>query len=386
MKHRFNSQRGNILYGMGALIVVVMLIGLLFFRFAVIDGHQRGVKISIDGVSKEPLQPGWTGYVPLVTRLRLANVGQQKYVMNDLPMATEKHAGGREKGELILKSKDNQNVHVAAILLWHRDPAKVVYQQTTICNVDDDNAFDELVLYQPLFLTIKNNITVMDAIASYSGEATVFLQQNIEKQLRYNPEFEKAGVVVDSFSLDVSFDQAFIDPIVKRQIAVQEQTMYTEQQKAASAKALVAQADAMAEKNKRVVVAEGDKAVAVLKAEQEQQMVVLKAEGDQKQVVLQAEGQKKQQVLQAEGEKEAAQNKSDAILAVGQANAAAQKLLYTSYSAPGAEVFAKIEIAKHMAESYRGVTGFIPEGMNISTFADTFQKGVGLMVNPQPPK
>jgi regulator of protease activity HflC (stomatin/prohibitin superfamily) len=302
--------------------------------------------------------------------------------MNNAPDADEKFAGGKKKGELVLKSSDNQNVYVTATMQWRRDPEKVCMQQEKYCNVDDDEAFEELVLFTPLFKTIQNQVTVLDAITAYSGEGNVQLQKDIYEALKNYPEYKDAGVIVEGFTLDVKFEPAFIEPIVNRQIAIQQQSMYKEQTLAADQQAKVAQAQAGAEKNRRVVAAEGDKQVAILKAEQENAQVVLQAEAAQKQVVLQAEGAKQQVVLQAQGEKEAAQNRADAILAVGKSTAEAKKLEFTAYDAPGAKVYASMQIAESAAKAYSGIKGFIPEKMNITTLSDNFVGGVRSFTMP----
>jgi len=388
VKFNSKSKSGNVLYGLLACAVVFLVIVLFFVRFKVIDGHERGVLVGMNGVSSTPLQPGIQWYVPITTALRIADVGQQRFVMNnDGSESAGAHKGlqGRAKDELILKSKDNQNVHVSCALLWHRDPTKVCEQQKVIGNVDDDSSFSELVIRQPLLTIIKNNVTIIDALEAYSGEKHVALQKSIEAALKSSEcEYTSKGVIVDSFVLDIGFDNEFIKPIVERQIAIQQQTTYKQQQTAAEAKALVAKAEAQAAMNQQVVAAEGVKQVAILQAEQENQKVILQAKAAAQQVTLAAEAAKQQVVLAAEGEKQAAQNKADAVLAEGTAKAAAQKLQYSAYAAPGAEVYARIQIAESLAKAYSGVRGFIPEKMTLSTFSDSFQKGVGVMVNPQP--
>src|SRR5690606_22242251 len=120
-----------------------------------------------------------------------------------------------------------------------------------------------------------------------------------------------------------------------------------------------------ADLNKAVVEAERDKQVAVLAAEAENEKVILQAEADKQKVVLAAEAKKES------GELEAA-----AILAIGTAEAESAKLQYTAYSAPGAETYAKIEVAKAMQGAFSNIKGYLPDDMQVFTLSDSFTKAI----------
>jgi len=96
---------------------------------------------------------------------------------------------------------------------------------------------------------------------------------------------------------------------------------------------------------------------------------------------LQAEAEKNRNVLIAQGEREAAENRAEAILALGQAEAEAKKLQLSAYAVPGADAFVKIEVAKSFATGVQNVKGYLPEKMSVNLLADQFEKGVNILVN-----
>lgn len=354
-----------------SLILLFALIFCILFimRIKRIDGSELGVKVSWSGVNPQPLHSGLTLYCPLLTKIYVANIGQQRFVMNNQPSSEEKHAHGREKDEFIVRSVDNQDMTLSVEVLWRRDPSKVIHQQS-ICNVDNDELFTENVIRQPVRNLVKNHLTVMKAIDAYSGVMHVKAQQDITEEIKADPELVRSGVIIDGFLLEVKLDDAYTTPIKNRQVAIQEQTAYVEQTKAAEAKALKAKADAQADLNTQVVAAQRDKEIAILKAQQQQETIILQAEGDKQRVI-----------LAGEASKAAAENEAAAIVAKGTATATSAKLLYSAYESVGGRTFASIEIAKQMAQAYSGVKGFVPESMKINVLAESFQKGVGLVID-----
>lgn len=352
-----------------ASLVILIIISLFVVRGKHIGANERGVKVSVSGLQQEALQPGLTFYCPALTSVFVADIGQQRFVMNNDSSANEKHATGREKDASVIKSSDNQDMTVSVEVLWHRDEKKVVHQQE-IMPVDNDEAFAEKVLRQPIFTETKNHLTAMTAIAAYSGKEHVEAQAAIEKTLKELPEFAQKGVIIDRFLLEVKLDDAYTRPIKERQVAIQEQSAYVEKTKASEAKALQAKADAQADFNTQVVAAERDKQVAVTKAQQLSESAILAAEGEKQKVI-----------LAGEGAKEAAENEAAAILAKGKAEAEAAKLRYSAYDSVGGRTYASVQIAEQMAAAYSGVKGFIPEGMKINVLSESFQKGVGLIID-----
>lgn len=353
-----------------ASLVVILLLLLFVVRFKHIDAHETGVYVGWSGLDPKPVYTGMAVYCPFKTSLYVANTGQQRFVMNNESSKVEKHALGREKDDFKIVSTDNQDMTVSVQVMWHRDPAKVPLQQSR-GPVDKDELFVETVLRQPTQNAVKSVLTNMKAIEAYSGPEHMKAQLEIEKILRTHPELVELGVIIDSFLIEVKLDPEYTAPIKQRQVAIQEQLAYVEKIKAAEKKAEQAKADAQADFNTQVVAAERDKQVAVTKAQQLSESAILQAEGEKQKVI-----------LEGEAKKAAAENEAAAILAKGTAEAAAAKLLYASYDSVGGQTFARIKVAEQMAAAYSGVRGFIPEKMTISTFADSFQKGIGIVVDP----
>ena len=134
---------------------------------------------------------------------------------------------------------------------------------------------------------------------------------------------------------------------------------------AALEEANVAEAEAQADYKRAVVEAERDKAVGVLKAQKQAE-----------QEVLAAEASKKKQILSAEAEKESGVLRAQAILAIGEAEAAAQKVQLAAYAVEGADNFVRIEIAKSIAQANQGIVGYIPQDMTINVLTDRVMAAV----------
>jgi hypothetical protein len=115
----------------------------------------------------------------------------------------------------------------------------------------------------------------------------------------------------------------------------------------------------------------------ILSAEAAKQQVVLAAEANQQKLVLDATGTRDAKLLEAQG-----------ILAVGQAEAEAQKLKLSAYAVAGPDAFVKIEIAKAFANAHQNVKGYLPMDMNILTLGRNFLGAVDKVMdsgNAPPP-
>lgn len=114
----------------------------------------------------------------------------------------------------------------------------------------------------------------------------------------------------------------------------------------------------------------------MVEADRDAKVKVVAATAAAEQQVLAAEAEKKKSVLAAEAEKESGELKAQAILALGKANAESEKLKFSAYSAPGAEIYAKIQIADSMSKAFGNIKGYLPENMSIFTLGNNFQQAV----------
>jgi len=350
-------------------ILIILLITLDFVR---VKGDEIGVlETYAGGVYKEPLTPRTYMCWPWEKVYRYPT-SEQVFVMNDKPEdATGDKTNpihGRKLDSYLVQSKDQQDMHISLQVQFRLDPSKIIQIHQKV-----RSDLEEKVLRPILLGVVKNQATVRNAIEAYSGEGLVQLQKDIKGDLdSASGELKEYGVTIDNFVIEhIGLEPKYVEEITARQIAVQRELRAKQEEKANIALAATAKAAAQADYEKRVVEANRDKQVQVLSAEAEQQKMILAAEGDKQRVV-----------LAAEGEKNASELKASAILAVGKANAESEKLRFSAYSAPGSEVYAKIQIAKSMADAFGNIKGYLPENMNIYTLGGSFLQAVDNVVGP----
>jgi regulator of protease activity HflC (stomatin/prohibitin superfamily) len=364
------------------LVVVLSMVAILFAAFMFVkirkvSGHELGVLETWgEGVQAEPLTPKTHFFFPGFTNsVYNYDMGMQLYVMNDKDNR-EEVAEGRKSDAYVVQSKDQQDMRISLRVQWLRRPEKVV----DLHKVARDQV-EERILRPRLLNVVKNQATLRTALEAYSGEGLVKLQSDILRDLQSDPELNQY-LKIDSFVVEhIGLDKDYTKEIVARQVAVQERLKNIEQTKAAEAAADKAKAVAQADYEKILVEARRDKEKGILDAEKTAQQQILAAEAAAKQVALQAEAEKNRNVLIAQGEREAAENRAQAILALGEAEAEAQKLKLSAYAVPGADAFVKIEIAKSFASGVQNIKGYLPERMNVNLLADQYANGINVLVN-----
>ena len=303
--------------------------------------------------------------------------------MNNNTASSGEVGGGRDHDSYKVQSSDEQTMDISMNVVWKLDPAKIlkIHQEVRGGSFDNTNHAVEEKLLRPILMKIaKDEATRLKATEAYAGEGLVNLQNVIFQRLT-DSELEEQGVIVENFVIErIDLDPQYLEEIKLRQVAVQRELRSVQEEKAAIAEARKTKAEAQADYERKVVEAERDKAVGVLEAEKQAEQAILAAEADAKKVVLQAEAEKQRTVLGAEGEKESGELKAAAILALGQAEAEAQKLRLQAYAVPGADVFAKVEISKSMAEAFKNIKGYLPESMKLNVLTGSFNDGVKAVV------
>lgn len=360
----------------GAIILVLgAIITALCFRMTTISGSQMAVVETLTGVQDTPVGPSTQFYIPMVKTYYKYDMTSQIFVMNNTPAAKGERGKGRAEDAYVVQSKDQQDMHVSLSLRWKFDPTKIILvHKTYSAHIgNDDNALmEERLIRNTVMKVVKNHVTVMKAIDAYSSDGLVELQTAIERDLDApDGEMRKNGVIVENFVIErIDLDPNYVAEIKARQIAGQKQLRAVEEQKAAVAEAEKVKAEAMADLNKQVVAAQRDKEVAILKAEQLAQAEV-KA----------AEAQKKKVVLASEAERESGENRAASILAIGRAEADAQKFKLGAYAVPGSDNFTRIEISKSMATAFAGIKGYLPEKMTVNLLSGNFADAVDSLLN-----
>lgn len=355
----------------GVIAILLLIVTSLFVGFKTIKGSEIGVKETwAGGVIAEPMTPRTYLLFPNFTqRVTPYSISQQVYVMNDDPNDA---AEGRERDAYLVQSKDQQNMKISLMVQWRRDPTKIIDLHKSVgMNVEEN------LLRPELLRIVKDNATAKTALEAYSGAGLVELQTAIQARLR-DPQGElyRRGVIVDLFVIQhIGLDPKYVEEITQRQIAIQARLKSIEQTAAALAEAEKAKAEAQANLNRSVVEAERDK-----------QMGILGAEKSAQQQILAAEASKKQTVLAAEAEAEAGKLRGQGILAVGTAEAEANRLKMASYASAGSESFVRIEVAKQLAEGYKGIKGYLPSNMGVNLLTENFNKSVSILAGGEPTK
>jgi regulator of protease activity HflC (stomatin/prohibitin superfamily) len=364
----------NKLVRYGIAMVIALVLTFICTKVRTVQGHELGVKETWkEGVIAQVLQPQTYFLVPGFSQeIYTYDASSQVFVMNDKPHHEEK-GEGREKDAYKVQSSEGQDMTISMNLRWRIDPAKLVMIHKTV-----RKSIEEKLIRPVLMRVVKDEATKMKATEAYSGEGLVRLQSNIQNALAgqgEGKELAERGVIVENFVIEsIELDPNYISEIKKKQIATQQQLRAVEEQKAAEAEALVAKSKAQAGLNEAVVRAEQEKQVGILKAQMTFSNQVMSAEGQKQQMILEAEGTKQSQIAKAEG-----------VIAMGKAEAEAQKLKLSAYAVPGADAFVRVEVAKQLAEGTKGIQGYLPADIKVNTLSENFVKAVEtFMSGPRP--
>jgi regulator of protease activity HflC (stomatin/prohibitin superfamily) len=362
------SNAHKIQIGIGCCILLLLLGFVAIVEVTTIEGNELGVHETWwDGVMPEPLTPKtYWWMLGVFHRVYKYDMSSQVYVMNDLPSTIE-FAQGREKDSYKVQSKEGQDMKISLNVRWRLDPEKLISLHKHI-----REKFEEKILRPALLRNVKDEATLREAIQAYSGEGLVKLQNDIQKRL-VDPDGDvrSKGIIVENFVIEgIELDPEYIGQIKKRQVAIQSEMRALQEEKAELAEAQKAKAEAKVDYERQVVAAERDKAVGILKAEL-----------DAEEKVIDAEATKKRTVLAAEAEKEASMLRADAIKAIGDAEAYAVEVEMQAYHAEGTENYVTMEVAKSMAEAFKGIKGYLPEDMTINLLSTHFMDSVRTLMN-----
>lgn len=380
------KMRGTLI---GAAVIAVLALVLFWVTVEIVtvEGNQLGVRETWGGgVDPTPLQPKTYWFFRWTTDVYRYDMSPKVFVMNDKAESAGETGEGRSKDSYLVQSSDQQDMHVSSNLRWRLNPDTLIEFHKKIRTNPE-----EKLIRPDMLRIIKNNATTRTAIDAYSGNGLVTLQNAIFKDLK---EDLSQYIIVDNYAIEhIALDNKYVEQIVARQVAMQEKLAADEKTKAAQAKALQAQAEAQADLNRRVVEAERDKKVGILAAEQAAQKevlaaeasnkkVVLAAEAENKSVILAAEAKKQQVILDGEAQMKAGEMRGAAILAIGKAEAEANKLKMESFAAVGSDSFVKIEVAKQVAAGFSNIKGYLPADMKVNMLTTSFLDSVKQLVAP----
>lgn len=359
-----------ITWAIGAIIVMFILLQCVNYKM--IKGNELGIKETWnDGVEEKVYQPGLHMLVPAWSQKIITYDAASKIFIMDNNKSPEETGEGRATDAYLVQSQEGQDMTISMNIRWRLNPTNLVSIHKTV-RTDIENK-----LIRPVIMrVVKDEATKMKALDAYSGAGLVTLQQAIQNDLQgrgedpASAELPQRGIIVENFVIEhITLDPKYIEEIKGKQVAVQRQLRAVEEQRAAQAEAEVAKAKAQADANTQIVAADREKQVTVLRAEADNEKAILAAKAEQQKRVLEAEGKRDADIAEAKG-----------IIARGEAEAQANKLKLQSYAVAGADIFARIEIAKQVAPAFSGLKGWLPQDMKVNLLTANFMDSVEQMM------
>lgn len=344
----------------GVVLVIATIFAFSMFEFKTVKGGELGVKETwSDGVVNEVLQPKNYYLFP--------GFSQEIYTYDATLLVYELE-------DFSIKSSDNQEMTIRSKVQWRRDPSKLVHHHKTF-----KQSAAKLAINPAMIGAILKHGTQFKALDAYSGEGLIKMQSDISKDLTSNPHLQADGILIESYIIEYNhLKPEYLEMINTRQLATLRQSAAVEKQKAAEAEALVAKSEAQANLNRAVVQAQQEKEVTILQAQAAQEKQILAATGQSKQSSIEAEGIKAKVIAEAEGKKQAMIAVAEGTLAMGRAEATSKELMLKAYSVQGADAWVRTEVSKNLASAFQNIKGYIPEKMNITVLADSYDKAVDL--------
>lgn len=380
----------------GIIGIVGLILGFTMVKFTTVKGNEYGVLESwTGGVSDTVFQPKTHVLFPgFMKTMYIYDGASQVFVMNDKTEAKGEKGAGRELDAYLVQSQEGQDMKISLNLRWRIDSKQLISIHKTVRLDIEDKIIRPVVMR-----VVKDKATKMKAIDAYSGEGLVKLQQEIQDALsgkdeKETDELAERGVIVENFVIEhIELDPNYIAEIKKKQIATQQQLRAVEEEKAATAEALVAKAKAQADLNTKVVGAERDAKIMVIEAQAANEKVIIAAKAAAEQVTIAAkaaaeqvrvaaEAEKDKLGLQGEGVKMQKIAEAEGILATGKAEATAKQLMLDSYKAAGADAFVKVEIAKALSDGTKNIQGYLPNNFNPTIISDNFLGALESILKP----
>lgn len=262
-----------------------------------VEGNQRVViQDWNNGVEKETVGAGTYFYPLFFKKYYKYNIGTEKFIMGESDLYNGEGSeyvdyppftvttGGQGK---------EQPATFSVTLQYRLDPEKLV-----ALHKKAQERYEDLVIKPALTRIISDQATELQVLAFYSGQGRVALQKNIEKAISNNSSLNKVGIIVETFVIDrIRLDSAFVSEITGRQLATQKKLRAIEEAKAAQEMAKQVEAEAQADKLKRIVQAEALKQEKIKGAEalNESRILAAKAEAEEIKQKATAERYRKEQ-------------------------------------------------------------------------------------------
>lgn len=337
----------------GAVLLGLFLVFLLFFRWERVEGNERLVTQNWrTGVSDEIVTSGTFFYVPMFTTVYKYTIGTEKFIMGKQELYNGKGADVVDYPAYTITtggSGKEQPATFSVTMQYTLTPAKLVELHKTA-----QTNYEDLVIKPALTRIISDMATTQTVLDFYSGEGRVELQRNIEKAISEKDALASVGIKVETFVIDsIDLDPAYVAEITGRQLATQKKLRAVEEAKAAEEIAKKVEADALADKLKKIVEAEGAKEQKIKAAEAAAAEVELAAKADAIKVKAAAEASRFQKEQDAKG-----------LLAQGLAQAeVAEKQRNAKYAGESGMRQAQVEIEQARVNLFKNmkIEGVVPE-------------------------
>jgi regulator of protease activity HflC (stomatin/prohibitin superfamily) len=337
----------------GGIVIATIMMFILFFRWERVEGNERLVMQNFSsGVSPNLVNPGTFFYVPLTTTVYKYNIGTEKFIMGNKELYNGKGSDYVDYPAFSITTGGSGNEQLATFsvtLQYRLDQTKLI----ELHNSAQSN-YEDLVIKPALTRIISDQATTKTVLSFYSGEGRVNLQKGIERAISESPALASVGIIVETFVFDdIKLDPAYVAEITGRQIATQQKLRAIEEAKAAEEVAKRVEAEAQADKLKKIVEAEAGKETRIRAAEASAKEVELAAKADATKVKAAAEASRFQKEQDAKG-----------LLAQGLAEAeVAQKKSTAKYTGEAGGRQAQVEIELARVEMFKNmkIDGVMPE-------------------------
>jgi len=302
--------------------------------------HGNLVKKGQRGVWVEPLDPGKYPINPYTHKVEC--VPTANVVLNWATGKTEAHNLDKNLSTITVRSSDGFtfNLDVSQIIHIPRaDAPKVIARFGNVANLVTQ------VLEPTIGNYFRNTAQGSDVIDFLKGRA----QRQADAKIRISEALQEYNIVaVDTLIGDIAPPEALMKTLTDRKIAEQEQVTFKTQQLAQVARKELAQAQAIADTQSKVVAAEREVEIAEFNAN----AWVKKAEGDKNARILNAEGDAKSKMVNAEADANVlsvvGKARAENTLAVGSAEA---EVIQKKTTAVGQGNYALIEVGRALAEA-----------------------------------
>lgn len=339
------------LVGLGG--IVLMIVFAYSFNWEKVEGNERLITQGIsDGVSDEIIGSGTYFYVPFKTTVYKYNVGTEKFIMGRQDLYNGQGSDVVDYPPFTVTTGGNgkeQPATFSVTLQYQLDPTKLV-----ALHKKAQNNYEDLVIKPALTRIISDLATTQTVLDFYSGEGRVQLQRNIEKAITEFPALSEVGIVVETFVIDsIDLDKEYVAQITGRQLATQQKLRAIEEARAAEEIAKKVEAEAEADKLKKIVEADAEK-----------QQRIKAAEAKAAEVELAAKADATKTKAAAEAERFAKEQNAKGLLAQGLAEAeVAQKKAAAKYSGEAGARQAQVEIEQARVELFKNmnISGVVPE-------------------------